>query len=657
MTGRTMMMKPVEHRNAGRLALACAALVALCTGASAVDVKEPPFLLKQVQSHSLPPVAERLPKDVAIVDLEASGKQSGRYGGTLRTLIGKAKDTRRLVVYGYARLVGYDEKLEFTADILKDFTVEEGRIFTFYLREGHRWSDGHPFTSEDFRYYWHDVQTNKELAPGGITRELLVDGEPPEVEILDELTVRYSWSKPHPTFLQSLAAPSPLYIYRPSHYLKQFHASYTDREKLAAMADEAGKRNWVAVHFTHDRPYKNNDPTRPVLQPWVLITEPPSDRFVFHRNPFYHRIDANGHQLPYIDRVTMTVAGSKLIPAKVGSGESDLQSDYVSFSNYTFLKRGEKRNNYSVRRWVPGKGAKIALFPNLNTKDPQWRTLFRNRDFRHALSISINREDINKAIFYGLGMVGNNTVMPESALSKPEYRSMWAEYDPDKANRMLDDLGLKKRNLEGIRLLPDGEPMLIIVETAGESSEQTDVLQLIGDDWRKIGVRLFIKSTQREVFRKRALAGSTQIAVWSGLDNAVPTADWTPVELVPTDKNEPQWPQWGQYYETNGKSGEKPDMDSVVRLLELYKDWKRASTRQQRWAAWEEMLDIHAREQFSIGIVAAVPQVVIVSNRLRNVPEKALYNWEPGSYFGVYRPETFWFADTEKKTAGSETTN
>jgi peptide/nickel transport system substrate-binding protein len=627
--------------------LGCLAAGVLLSGTVSVagELVEPPFLADKVKAGSLPPIGERVPAEPAIVDLEAMGKASGRYGGTLRTLIGKEKDTRRLVVYGYARLVGYGEDLELRPDILKDYSVEEGRIFTFHLRKGHRWSDGHPFTSEDFRYFWEDVQTNKELSPGGITRELLVDGEIPKVEIIDELTVRYSWSKPNPVFLQALAAPNPLYIYRPAHFLKQYHPTYTERDKLEAMAEAAGKRNWVALHFAHDRPYKNNDPTRPTLQPWLLTTEPPSDRYMFDRNPYYHRIDAKGHQLPFVDQVAMTVSSGKLIPAKVGSGESDLQSDHIAFANYTFLKKAEKRNGCAVQRWIPGKGAKMALYPNMNHKDPEWRKLFQDKKFRHALSMAIDRDEINKVIYFGLGLVGNNTVLSESVLAKPEYRSKWAQHDPSLANKLLDELGLDKRNDEGIRLLPNGEPLMIVVETAGEDLEQVDVLDLISDDWKQVGVKLFTKSTQREVFRRRVIAGETHVAVWSGLDNALPTADWNPFELVPTDKNELQWPQWGQYYETNGKAGQKPELEPVVRLLELYADWRSATKKEQRRAAWEEILDIHAEQQFSIGLVAAVPQIVVVNSRLRNVPESAFYNWEPGSYFGIYRPDTFWFDD------------
>ena len=80
-------------------------------------------------------------------------------------LVGRAKDTRLMVVYGYARLVGYDRQLDLEPDILESVDVEDGRIFTLHLRKGHRWSDGEPFTSEDFRYWWEDVANNEALEP------------------------------------------------------------------------------------------------------------------------------------------------------------------------------------------------------------------------------------------------------------------------------------------------------------------------------------------------------------------------------------------------------------------------------------------------------------------------------------------------------------
>ena len=205
-------------------------------------------------------------------------------------------------------------------DILKAVEIEEGRVFTMHLREGHRWSDGAPFTSEDFRYWWEDVATNQQLSPMGPPIELQVDGEWPQVEILDERTVRYSWSKPNPFFLPALAAAAPLFIYRPAHYLKQFHERYADPDELARLVEADRARDWAQLHGRRDRMYRFDNPDQPTLQPWMLQNAPPADRFVAVRNPYFHRVDQQGQQLPYIDRVLLEVVDTKLIPVKTASG-------------------------------------------------------------------------------------------------------------------------------------------------------------------------------------------------------------------------------------------------------------------------------------------------------------------------------------------------
>ena len=211
---------------------------------------------------------------------------------------GSAKDTRTLVVLGSSRLVGYDPNYNFVPDIAESFDVEEGRRFTFHLRPGHRWSDGEPFTSEDFRYYWEDVANDAKVSRFGPPAELLVEGEKPVVEFPDPLTVRYTWSKPNPYFLPAIAGAQPLEIFRPAHYLKQFHARYAGEEAVTKLAKDAGQRNWVALHFYMDRAYKNDNVDLPTLEPWVVKTQPPSERFIFQRNPYFHRIDAQGSSFP-----------------------------------------------------------------------------------------------------------------------------------------------------------------------------------------------------------------------------------------------------------------------------------------------------------------------------------------------------------------------
>jgi peptide/nickel transport system substrate-binding protein len=602
---------------------------------------EPPALRELVAAGKLPPVDQRLPRHPLVVPLDA-GALPGEYGGTLNTLVGRARDTRLLTVYGYARLVVYDRHLNIVPDILESLDVKEGRIFTLRLRKGHRWSDGAPFTSEDFRYYWEDVANNRELSPSGPPRDMIVAGELPKFEVLDETTVRYTWSKPNPHFIPDMAATAPLFIFRPAHYLKRFHKKYNP--KIAkAEAEGTAKRRWSAVHNRLDNLYRSDNPDLPTLQPWVNTTHMPADRFVATRNPYFHRVDEQGHQLPYIDRLVLAVADAKLIPAKAGAGEADLQARDLNFNNYTFLKQGEKTNGYHTLLWRAGSGAHVALFPNLNVNDPVWRRLVRDVRFRRALSLAIDRSLVNQVLYFGLATEGNNTVLEASPLYRPEYRTLWARYDRKEANRLLDEIGLKRRRLGGLRRLPDGRPAEIIVETAGESSEQSDVLELIRETWREVGIQLYIKPSQREAFRNRVFAGETLMSVWSGWDNGLPTADTPPDELAPTSQVQLQWPKFGQYYETSGKTGEAPDMPEVQELASLYHEWVTSTTNEERSRIWHRMLEIHAEQQFIIGVLAGVPQPVVVRNTLMNVPDKGFYNWEPGAFFGIYHPDTFWF--------------
>lgn len=630
---------------------AFAAGLCLCVSAAAAqDYIETPWFEQQVADGELPPVAERLPEEPLVVKF-GEGRSPGLPGGDLNILIPRERYLRHMVVYSYARLVGYDENYNFVADIAKDFTVEEGRIFTFHLRRGHKWSDGAPLTSEDFRYWWEDLVLNEELNPGGIPAYLKVDGEPPVVEFPDKYTVRYTWPAPNPQFLPRLAGASPLFIYRPAHYLKQFHVRYADPEKLAQMVEESQRPNWASLHNRRDRMYRFDNVKEPTLQPWKNRTKDKSSgRFEGVRNPYFHRVDENGRQLPYIDRMILTVASPALIPAQAGSGQTDLQALGLRLVDWTFLKEAEDRGNYDVYAWETAMGAEMALYPNLNYEDPVYRKLLRDVRFRRALSLAIDRELINEVVYFGDAREQNNTVLPRSPLYEKKYAQRWAQYDPDEARKLLDEMGLTKKS-GGIRLLPDGRKLELIVETSGEHPQQIDILELIGETWREVGVKLFIKPSQRDTFRNRVAAGLAQISVWSGIQAGLATPEMSPEELAPTSQLGLQWPKWGLYYESGHTMGSPPDMEGPKKLLDLYKQWKLATETEEKRRIWEKMLELDTDRVYSIGIVTSVPQPVVVRRGLRNVPKDGVYHWEPGAYFGIYHPDTFWYEPENLRTA------
>ncbi len=603
---------------------------------------ESELLARRVAAGKLPPLAQRLPRNPRVIDLGAMGREPGRHGGTLRMLIGRQKDIRYMPINGYSRLIGYNLDLEMVPDILESWTVEEGRRFTFHLRDGHKWSDGSDFTAEDFSYYWHDVILNREYLRGGPPVRLKVNGEVARFEVLDRLTVRYTWDLPMPQFLPDLAAPIPLTLALPSSYMRQFHAGYQTPEKLAQLMKQYRVDDWVGLHRKMSRQNRPENPDLPTLEPWRPRTQPPAEQFVFERNPYFHRVDEAGRQLPYVDRMVLNVSTADIIAAKTATGESDLQAAAVDLPDYTLIKEAEQRFPIKVSLWKRTRGSSVVLFPNLNCKDRVWRELFQDVRMRRALSLAINRREINQVIYYGLANESANTVLPESPLYKPEYARAWSSYEPLHANRLLDELGLDKRHDNGMRLLPDGRLANITIESAGESTLETDVLELIRDHFRDVGIPLFVRTSQRDIFRSRVKGGEVQMSVFQGLDNGLPSPDMSPQELAPSSDDQLQWPIWGLYRMSGHSQGKPSDLFHVQLLSTLLDEWMLSTTQEDRRRIWDRMLAIHADQVFSIGTINGTLQPVVSSARLHNLPEKGLFGFQPTSYFGAYMPDTFW---------------
>ncbi|MBU2981393.1 ABC transporter substrate-binding protein [Lentibacter algarum] len=594
----------------------------------------------------MPALADRLPREPSIIDLEAKGRVAGVYGGTLNSFITRRKDTRLMVVYGYARLVGYDAQYQLQPDILRAVETSDNKRFVLRLRAGHRWSDGAAFTSEDLRYWWEDIANNEELNPTGPPDFMRVNGALPVASFPDAQTAIFEWPEANLDFLHTLAKARPPFIYRPAHYLKQFHKRYSDTNSMQQHMARKKVLSWAALHNKYDNMYKNDNHELPTLQPWMLATTNGNSRFLFVRNPYFHRVDTKGRQLPYIDIIEMNVVGPGLVATKANAGETELQGRGLSFKDVSVLKLGEADGgDYQTHLWESGVASQIAIYPNLNYADQSYRRIFRDVRFRRALSLGIDRRILNRALYFGLAAEGGMTVLPDSPFYRLENLKNWATHDPDQANKLLDDMGLLERNSYGVRLLDDGRPLRMIVETAGERPEVEDALQIISDTWNDIGVELVIRRLDRDILRNRVYAGQAMAAAWYGWDNGLPQPDTPPYYVAPRQQEFLSWPKWGQHFQSGGRLGEKPDLPAAIRLMELADDWAQTADTQLRSRIWQEMIDIHADQVFAIGLLNGAPQPVVVSKRLRNVPERAVWAWDPGAHFGVQRMDEFFFEE------------
>jgi len=633
-------MPPGVSRVCAILLLA-AGLLSGASGGLAAEYQETTYFAADVAAGHLPPVAERLPADPLVINVKGEGKQTGRQGGALRMLIGQSGDARALLPFAYSRLVVYDEQYRLVPDILESFEVTDGRVFTFHLRKGHRWSDGSAFTAEDFRYYWEDVANNPKLTPDGLPPALLVNGKPPSFEVIDETTVRYSWEQPNQAFLPALAAAVPLMIYRPAHYLKRFNPKYAGAKAVDRLLAEAKLDSWTDLHRLRDDPLNFSNPEMPTLGPWVNLSRPGSEVYVAVRNPFYHRVDEKGHQLPYIDRLVLIPENKADIPAAVAAGKSDLQATGLELGDLPLLQAAAKKGTIKLSLWPSGRGSELALYPNLNAADPVWRTLMRDLRFRRALSLAIDRRAINQALYGGAGKPRANTLLRDSPLFDPDAQNAWAEYDIARAQELMDAVGLKLDKNYGLRRLPDGRILSLLVATRGSPAE-LQVLRMIQETWRKIGVELMIGAPLPSAFQDRILAGKTVMSIAEGLADGLATPAMDPAEFTPSDEDQLQWPQWGLYQESGGSKGQPIDLPAAAQLASLWKSWRDAGKEADKTKAWRQIVKLAADQLFTIGIVGEVPQPVASNPRLRNLPDRDFYNWEPGAYFGLYQPDVFW---------------
>jgi peptide/nickel transport system substrate-binding protein len=622
-----------------------AAVLAVQPAGAVAAYQESPWLSADVSAGRLPPIGERLPSDPLVVDLKAEDKEIGRPGGTLRLMIGQGGDARSLLPFAYSRLIIYDRNYRLVPDILASFEVKDGRIFTLHLRKAHRWSDGSPFTAEDFRYYWEEIANNPKLNPDGLPPALRANGLPPSVEIIDQTTVRYTWVWPNQAFLPALAAASPLMIYRPAHYLKQFNPKYTSAQVIGRMLAEAKLDDWTELHRQRDDPLLLGNPEMPTLAPWTVISRPGSQVFAAVRNPYYHRIDKKGHQLPYIDRLVLIPQTKSQIADAVVAGKSDLQATGLTLGDLPALRAAAKAGVIKLDLWPSGQGSQLALYPNLNAKDPVWRALMRDQRFRRALSLGVDRATINQKIYGGMAKPRANTLLADSPLFDPDAQKAWSEFDIARSQELLDGMGLRLDKKYGIRRLPDGRLLSLLVAIQGADPTEIAVLRLIQDSWRKIGIELMIGAPLPSAFHARVLDGSTVMSLADGLANGLATPEMNPAEFTPSNQGQLQWPRWGLYEESGGAEGDPADLPAAEQLVQLWKSWRDARAEAAKVAAWRKIIKINADEVFSIGLVGEVPQPIAVSPRLHNVPDRDFYNWEPGAYFGLYRPDSFWLSE------------
>lgn len=587
--------------------------------------KEAPMLADAVASGELPPVDERLPSNPRIIPVV---EEIGQYGGTwFRVAVGPGDAGIINSRLSYENLVRWTEDGSgVIPNIAEDYEInDDSTEFTFFLRQGMKWSDGEPFTADDYLFYYEDFLLNEDLTPNFPTWMRDPSGTPGVIEKVDDHTIKFVFENSYGLFIQMLAGPSASAMADyPKHYLRQFHPTYTDQAELDKLTQEAGFDNWWEL-FGDRRNWQN--PEQPHIWSWLPVRVPPDLPIVADRNPYFYKVDPDGNQLPYLDKLQFDVVENiDLLNLKAIAGEIDMQFRHIIWTNYPLYIENADAGDYRVFQWTLAEGSNCLLHPNMNHKDPGLRELFENKDFRIALSHGIDREQIKELAYLGFGTPRQAALVPQSPFFKEEHATRYAEHDPDKANQILDEIGLTERDGEGFRLRLDGEPLTITIEYAPVFGPWRDVVQLVTDHWKEIGIRAIPKEEDRTLFNQRGLAGEEMdMGVWT-MDRCL-TPLIEPWYFLPYQGGTPPSTaaQWWTWYTSGGEEGEEPPPE-VVRQYALYDQIKGASASELPGLA-EEFFDNASENIWFIGTVGVLPHVGIVKNNFRNVPEQAMSDW------------------------------
>jgi peptide/nickel transport system substrate-binding protein len=610
---------------------------------------EAPALAEQVKTGKLPPVEQRLPEEPLVVPVV---EKIGEYGGLWRRAFLGPADANN-----YVRVV-YDGLFRFTPDgteiepkiALGAKASADFKVWTILLRKGARWSDGAPFTADDIVFWYKDVLLNKDLTPALPTWTQNADGTAMKVEKVDDYTVRFTYDRPATLFLSEVAnqdGPDQSYaMFLPAHYLKQFHPAYTPKADVDRLAQAASFKSWNQLFFTKAVPYQN--PERPTMAAWMPVTRVSDPVFTLRRNPYYIGVDTAGNQLPYIDEVRFTYfADQQALNLAAIAGDFDMQARHIQMTNYPVLKEQEKNGKYRVLIWPTFGGSDAVVAFNMTyTADPVLGKLLASKDFRIALSYAINRDEIKESVFLGLGEARQAVPAPwHPYFPGKEWATKYTEFKPDVANKMLDELGLAKRDAQGVRLMANGKPLMIEINVVPAFGAWPDVGQLVARDWEAVGVKAVVQIRERALGFNMRAANELMTEIWNEDTTAFPFTGGSKLD----PRNAPGQtltlgPLYYKWLTSNGKEGVEPT-EPLKRIMQLI-DTARTVGHDGQVQAAQELFRIWADNVFEIGTVGLTPMVqgvVVVNTKMHNVPTTIGNDW-PLRTPGNARTEQFFFA-------------
>lgn len=601
---------------------------------------EAPDLAELVKAGKLPPVKDRVPAEPLVMKPLS---EVGKYGGTWRRgFLGPGDWENGNRLNASDKLLFWDPTgTKIVPSVAKSWEQSaDGKVIRVNLRKGMKWSDGAPFTADDFVFWFEDLYSNKDIVAAPIP-DMSPGGKPGKVVKVDETTVEFQFENPHFLFVDFLAGDTLIGggqsvrqsqgttfgAYSPKHYLKQFLPKYSSEAQVNEKAKAEGFENWVKMlHFKKDWSFNTELPT---LGPWKTTRPINTPTWVLERNPYYWAVDSAGNQLPYIDKVVLTLAeDSEVINLRAIGGNYDMQERHISLSKLPVILENQQKGGYKVHLDLALHGSDTTLFINQSFKaDAEVAKWLTNADFRRALSMGIDRNQLNDTFWLGIGTPGSvapSVQMPQSP--GKEYRDKYSKLDIAKANQLLDGIGLTKKDSEGYRVRTDnGERLRIQVQAVKALLPWPQQAEMIGEQWRKIGIQADVREMERTLATTRTRNNEHQIMVWT--NGGTELLYLFPRHAIPVDPTEAYMgPEFATWYASNGAQGRAPTDPQMLKIYDLFKSASGQREAGDRDKTAQEIWKILVDQQYAIGTVGESPAqfgVRIVSTKLGNIPSRA----------------------------------
>ena len=604
---------------------------------------------------SLPSLAKRLPSEPLVV---APYDAIGSYGGTLDALSNATESgTSDFMSIRHVNLVRYSDDLTTIVPMIakgwdwnSDFTQ-----LTFFLRDGHKWSDGAPFTAEDVKFWYDNIATDSNV------REkpkdyVLVGGEVMDLVVINPTTIQFNLPSPKPGLLSHFANHY-AQGFQPKHFLGQFHPdvnsgadalaqSYGFENGYAAIKGYYGNSDWMDTPtpmLAHpDLVAGLPADTVPTLESHIIIRENTEGRHLV-ANPYFFQVDTAGNQLPYINEQDELFVGEREVRLlKLVNSEVDYKAQALNLDYAPLLLENQEKGNFTVD--LKPEIAMSTFSFNVTSEDMEKRKVFGDIRFRQAMSVAMNREEINEVVYFGLGSPQQYTSFsPSPSFISEATEQSYAQFDPDMANALLDELGMLDVDGDGMRELPNGDTLVLNMQIATQGGS-LKLVELAGQNWRDVGINNTVKEVTTDEYRSAASSNQLDVTYYAKGQPLAVILGISELFQPPFDNyfNHTSGMLWGQYVDTDGASGVKPPQWVYDSMAGIDAFQSAIAGSDESNAIGKALVDTVVDNLLFIGAVKAVAPIYH-SNNLKNFAD---FKTQSYAYYRTYPYRaTQWWLD------------